>query len=192
MGGGILTFIIFVIISQALELFCMFVQIPESIYRMLFFRYFFLLYLAYIWTTNKICKSLKPYQIILSLASVTFLIILNFTTFSLKPILHDSDWRASHWMVYFWVAFMLPWLMWKIYDHIPIRIKYYISVFGKYSYEIFLVQMVIFTFMNASWFGKDILGIICFISVSVILSIFPVLIYKLKLKKIILNYGFKK
>lgn len=134
----------FIVISQCAEWICMYMEIPESIYRLTCLRYILLLYLGYVWTTNKISRSLTKHQIVLSLASLVILLVLYYTTGSLKPLLFDTDWRVFHWVSYFYVALLLPWILWKIFSIIPQKNRKLMALLGKCSYEVFLIQMMIF------------------------------------------------
>jgi len=108
------------------------------------------------------------------------LLALYYSTGSLKPFLHDTPWRTFHWVCYFYTAFLLPWLIWKVYDRIPYRIRLLIGEIGKSSYEIFLVQMVVFTLYPYSLlsFGNIYIDTIVIISLSMTLSIIPILLWK--------------
>ncbi len=151
---------------------------PEKIYRLSCFRYLFLIYLGYIWATNRITRTLTKGQIIL--VSLMILLVLYYSTGSLKPFLHDTPWRTFHWVCYFYTAFLLPWVIWKVYDRVPDRIRLFIEEIGKWSYEIFLVQMVVFTLYPYSLlsFGNWYIDTVVFIVLSMAVSIIPVLLWK--------------
>lgn len=153
---------------------------PEPIYRLTSLRYIFLIYLGYVWATNKISRHLSTKQIVLSLISLIILLALYYSTGSLKPFLHDTTWRPFHWICYFYVALLLPWLIWKFYDKLPNKIKEFIGEIGKWSYEIFLIQMMIFTLYPHSRisFGNIYIDTLIFIVLTTVLSIFPIFIWK--------------
>lgn len=159
---------------------CMLIDIPEPIYRLLCFRYIFLIYLGYLWVSNKMSLILSTKQIILSILSITILIILYYSTGSLKPFLHDSAWRTSHWICYFYAALLLPWLLWKLYDFLPLKVRTLIGEVGKCSYEIFLFQMVVFTLYPRSLLsvGNDYIDCIIFSVTTLIISVIPAVMWK--------------
>lgn len=178
MGGY--TCLLFILISQGLEWFCMYIDMSEPIYRLTCFRYIFLIYLGYLWTTNKMSKYITRRQVMISLASVLALLILYYTTGSLKPFLHDTEWRSFHWICYFWVALMLPWLIWKLYDRLPQKIKNIIGEIGRWSYEIFLLQMLVFTIYPHKMLdsGNPYVNAIMYVIFTTCASIIPVVVYK--------------
>lgn len=167
----------------------MYIGIHESLYRLLFFRYLFLIYLGYVWVTNKMSIVLSSSQILLSILSITILIILYYSTGSLKPFLHDSAWRTCHWMCYFYAALLLPWFLWKLHCKLSSRIKSIFAEIGRYSYEIFLLQMMVFTLYPHSLFsvGNSKIDLLLFILLSLTLSVLPVIIYQKYLKPYMLK-----
>lgn len=172
--------LLFVIISQGVEWMCIYIDMPEPIYRLTSLRYLFLIYLGYIWATNKMSRKLSAKQILISLISLAILLALYYSTGSLKPFLHDTPWRPFHWICYFYVALLLPWLIWKLYDRLPDGVKRFIGEIGKWSYEIFLVQMMVFTLYPHTRFsvGNPYLDTLIFIVISTSIAIFPVLLWK--------------
>ncbi len=179
-GKQYLILIIFIIISQGLEWICMIIDISEPIYRLCSFRYLFLIYLGYLWTTNKISKELSTSQFIISIISLAILLALYYSTMSLKPLLFDTLWRPFHWLCYFYVALLLPWLLWKVYYYFPFRLRTFIGEIGKWSYEIFLLQMMVFTLYPHEYISMDnvYLDTIIFITISIICSFIPILLWK--------------
>lgn len=174
--------ILFIIVSQGLEWLCIYIDLPEPIYRLTCFRYVFLIYLGYLWVINRMSRTLTGLQIIISLISLVILLSLYYTKGSLKPFLHDTAWRSYHWVCYFYTALLLPWLIWKLYYKVPTKIRKSIGEVGKCSYEIFLIQMVIFTLYPHSLLsiGNRFITEVIFILSSLVLSIVPVIIYRKK------------
>ncbi len=127
-------------------------------------------------------RTLTGLQIIISLISLVILLSLYYTKGSLKPFLHDTAWRSYHWVCYFYTALLLPWLIWKLYYKVPTKIRKSIGEVGKCSYEIFLIQMVIFTLYPHSLLsiGNRFITEVIFILSSLVLSIVPVIIYRKK------------
>lgn len=180
MGGGISTCLLFILISQGVEWLCIYIDIPEPLYRLTCLRYLFLIYFGYLWTTNKMSKNITSKQIWLSLLSALALIALYYSTGSLKPFLHDTAWRSFHWICYFWVALMLPWLIWKLFDKPPPAIKNMVGEMGQWSYEIFLLQMLVFTVYPHRLLdtGNNYINVAMYIIFTMCASIMPVIAYK--------------
>lgn len=125
-------------------------------------------------------KTLTRKQIFLSILSLGVLLLLYYTTGSLKPFLHDSNWRVFHWVCYFYVALLLPWLLRNLYNHLPQKPRKLIEEIGSYSYEIFLIQMMVFTLypkIMPADLDKPYNWIIFFI-LTTLLSIVPVVLWK--------------
>lgn len=185
---GSYSIILFILVSQSIEWLCIYVDFPEFEYRLTCFRYVFLIYLGFLWVSNRISRKLTWYQIILAFISLVILLALYYTSGSLNPFLHDTVWRSYHWICYFYPAFLLPWLIWKMYDKLSLKIRKNIGEIGKYSYEIFLNQMIIFTFYPHSRLdtGNPYATHCIFIMLSLFLSIVPIFIWK-KIKDNYLN-----
>lgn len=125
-------------------------------------------------------KSLNWKQILVSLASAMALVALYYTTGSLKPFLHDTPWRPFHWICYFWVALLLPWLIWKLYDRLVLGLRDTIAEIGRWSYEIFLLQMFVFTAYPRTLLdtGNPYINVAMCIIFTTCASIIPVIVYK--------------
>ncbi|MFI3288595.1 MAG: acyltransferase [Rikenellaceae bacterium] len=174
--GGQLA-LICVVISIIFEILCSYINLPLPIYRLLFIRYFFLIYLGiYLYYGN---NKISIWQQLLGGLGLIFLMVQAYFQINLEPFIFSTDyeWRVAHFPTYFYVVFLL----------LPLIKKYYIASnliekIGRYSYDIFLVQMFVFTF----WPKVNILHsidnqyIYTFLNVIVTtaLSIMPVLCYK--------------
>lgn len=180
MGGGILTCLIFILLCQTIEWICMLIDLPEPIYRLSCLRYLFLIYLGYVWTTNRMARTLTKKQIIIGLLSALALVMLFYSNISVEPFLYDTAWRVHHWIGYFWAALLLPWLIWKFYYRLPTTIRAHICEIGKWSYEIFLLQMFVFTFYPHSLMTTNnrYIDFFLFVIISISLSVFPVFAWK--------------
>ena len=62
------------------ELVCIYIHIPEMLYRLLFFRYFFLIYLGYMWVEKGIL--LDNIRLLLSVVSIAFILMFAYTSVS--------------------------------------------------------------------------------------------------------------
>ena len=170
----------FVILSIAMEILCSYADMPGWLYRLLAFRYLFLIYLGYLWVTKGII--LNTWTIILSGVSIVFLLLLMYTNIDWEPWLCDSDWKIFHWPAYFYAAYLFPAMLYVCYKHLGSKLNDLLCRMGKYSYEIFLLQMFVFTFLPSAQrldiIDNIYLTTILRVVLSTILSIAPVLLYK--------------
>ena len=140
--GSILKQTIFaVVICEALEVLCSLINLPDSIYRLLAIRYFFLFILAWIWVRDGIRMTKVNWAIsILSAASIVFF---GYFASDTEPFFFNTAWSIHRWPCYFYVAFLLTYLLYQLY--ILVRkstlIDKFVKMLAKCSYEIFLVQM---------------------------------------------------
>lgn len=179
MGGGISAELICVVISILLEIVCSLLDIPEFLYRLLFVRYFFLMFLGIYLYYGDDQISFKRY--VLAFIGLAFLIVQSIFDYNLEPYLFYSGWNLCHFPTYYYVAFLLLPLI----KTLSFRSNW-IERVGKYSYEIFLLQMFVFTFFQPALnLFSQISGIdnryvltIFFIIGTTVLSIFPVIWYK--------------
>jgi Fucose 4-O-acetylase and related acetyltransferases len=183
--NGISLFFIFVFISEFFELLLSYYHIPDFVYRLLFFRYFFLIYLGYVVCTEKF--ELNSRNIILSIISVIFILIDNYMNINWEPFIYNTAWKGFHWISYFYTLYIFLFLLRKIYLKInPTRLTLIVEKIGKYSYEIFLLQMFVFGFFPDSilpGINNAYIKVLSFIILTTMLSIIPVLIYKRYLSK---------
>lgn len=136
---------VFLAISESLEILCSYLNVPESLYRLLAVRYIFLLYLGWIWVKDGI----KVNFITIVLCLVCFIAIAYFQYFSKyinnEPWFFDTGWRVHRWPCYFYVSHGLVLILYYFWQRI--QQKDWVSVIVKSlanaSYEIFLVQMAI-------------------------------------------------
>lgn len=164
-------FLIFGALCIMLEIFCSVANMPENVYRLLCFRYVFLIYLGYLWVKNDGIV-LNKKTILLSLISAMAIVMLNIThnhfpCMNFEPWVFDTNWTAFHWFTYF-----LPWsleafVICKFYLWKPdCKINRLVLLCGKRSYEIFLWQMLVFGVSPLN--GK----------INILLSLLPLLLYE--------------
>ena len=181
-GGGLL--ILLTVISEAIEMFCIYTCIPDSLYRLLFFRYFFLIYLGYMWTIRGI--ALNRTTLFLSILSIFFIIMFNYININFEPFFFKTAWKTFHWICYFYTAHLFIFLLNKSYLILGEKIKYIFCLMGKSSYEIFLLQMFVFTFFQIQWLsfiGNKYIMVMLSVLLTTSLSICPVLFYNHYLRK---------
>lgn len=188
--NDVLLAIVWVLIAETLEIICSIIDLPEYKYRLIFFRYTFLMYLGYILVFKGYVLNLIT--IFLSIISMTFILIFSYTDINLEPLFFCSkEWKSFHWICYIYVAYMLLYIIKQAYCKLE-RYQYIIEYFnkmGRHSYEIFLFQMFYFAILSEYvtkflvFVGGDFFAKIISIPLAVIVCIVPVVFYKDKLQK---------
>jgi hypothetical protein len=140
----------------------------EFIYRLCASRYLFIFVLAYLITYKNI-----PYKYILifAIAGAGFVFAHVYKGINFEPIFFNA-WQADRFPNYFYTLIIFMFL-YKIYEYIPKNIGKIICRIGYHSWEIFLIQMIYFTFnvsLNISW------GVNVFLSLFI--CIVPVCTYE--------------
>lgn len=138
----------FIIVCLGMDMTLTVIQCPEWIYRLTAIRYIFLIYLGMAWVKNGI--KINPTTITLSLLTVFLTMFFKLTTLDLQPFFFATGWKTHRWICYYYVAFLLPAVVWGAF-RMFYRIKHienFISDIAKSSYEIFLIQMVIFFYLS--------------------------------------------
>lgn len=175
---------IFIGLSSAMELLCSYIHPSAAIYRLLFFRYFFLIYLGYMLTVKKLCFTVGI--CCLNIISLLFIYLFRYSNFLFEPFFFDSDWKIFHWITYFYTASAFLYFLKKSFDWIPLYVLKVIQQMGKYSLEIFMCQMFVFLSFRINYLSfleNKYIESIVYIIITTIMSIFPVLFYFKKIKK---------
>lgn len=170
-----------VLIAVGLELCMSSLHLNEHIYKFLFVRYVFLIYLGYVWAQQG-GVILDNKTITLSIVGVCCILFFDFAGISLEPLFYDSEaWKSFHWISYFYCANLFVFILLYVYRKMPERVKVMMVKIGCYSYEIFCVQMVVTHMLNitvSSFVSSQILRGAIYIVLGPILSVVPVLWYK--------------
>lgn len=166
-------FVIFAGISIMLEVFCSLMEMPDEIYRLLCFRYVFLIYLGYLWVRNDGIL-LNRKTVSLSVISSVAIVILNYThlnhpEFNFEPLVFDTAWTTFHWFTYFLPWSLLAFIICKCYQWEPeCMVNQLVLLCGKRSYEIFLWQMLVFGMSPLPGYA------------NILLSLLPLVVYERK------------
>lgn len=182
---GIYLAVAFIFISELFEIMCSLMNMPEYIYRLLFFRYTFLIYLGYLLVIKGYILNWKT--LLVSIISAASILLFVYTKTDLSPfIFYVPKWKSCHWICYLYIAFFLLFFIKLLYKatNPHKRIGDYIKKMGVYSYEIFLFQMIYFEFhkyivkffstITVNYWTATILPIIT----AVIVCVVPVILYK--------------
>lgn len=131
---------LFVLLAELLEVSSSLVNLPDSLYRLLAFRYIFLLYLGWLWVKDGIMLNVKTLG--LSLLSLGFIVFFTYYYKPFEPWVFDTSWNAHRWECYYYVSTLLCFILYQVYKYLS-SLKEIIRVIAKCSYEIFLAQMLI-------------------------------------------------
>lgn len=179
--------LLFVIISQLSETACSYFHMPQLAYRLLFIRYIFLFYLGFLLAYKGFILNL--YTFCLASICLVFSTYVVYSHHDFVPFLFNFVNPACHWFCYIYITFFLLFLIRKVYDlfNIVSVLKMYVLKAGKYSYEIFLFQIVYFAvaddYINnlLKHHISHYLAYVLFkILIPVILCTIPVIFYKEK------------
>ena len=177
--------VIFLILSQLIETLCSLTHCPDNIYRIIFLRYIFLIFIGYLLATKGL--ELNKLTMIAGIVSMLFIYLFAYLRCDMEPIFCTSLvlWPLCHWVCYFYIAYFFLAFLKHTYTKL---IKYNrfmlcIKTIGKYSYEIYLFQ--IFYYATISIYVLKALSIIenyalqriLYILLSTIVCILP-LVYK--------------
>ncbi len=179
-------FVIFIILSQIIEFITSISHCPDFIYRILFIRYIFLVYIGYLLATKGMF--INKLSICAIIISIVFIYIFNYTNINLEPVFYTSicNWRICHWICYIYIAYFFIWLLKQTYEKIYrfTMIRTFIEDLGKYSFEIFLFQIFYYATINIyvnkllSLFTNYSVHHSLYITLSTIICIMPVVLYK--------------
>ena len=178
--NSIYVLFIFLLLSQFAELLCSLITMPEWIYRLTFSRYIFLIYLGYLLAVKGVI--LNGMTMLLSILSIASIILFTYSNIDTSPMFYNVEaWSTCHWISYIYIVDIMIIMLYKIYIWIYNNNRFgLIMLIGKFSYEIYLFQLLYFTciskyVINLFSIGDD---IITTIFLSTILCVIPVLLYK--------------
>lgn len=146
-GSRIKLAAISIAVCETLEILSSLTGLPDSVHRLLAIRYFFLIYLGWIWVKNGIVLNTKT--IIFSLLSMGTIIYFEYFYTPCEPWFYDTAWRTHRWPCYFYVSTLLCVILYWIYNKTKgvLLVGKMTKILAKCSYEIFLVQMIAVSLM---------------------------------------------
>lgn len=136
----------FVVISLFFDCFFSLIHLSQNVYRLLATRYLFLIFLGAKWVTEGVIINKKT--ITISLASIIAVEFFVYSKIDLEPFFFTTEWKTHRWACYYYVAILMPSALYNVYIRIKGRKRLFsfIAKIGQSSYEIFLVNMAVFTF----------------------------------------------
>lgn len=149
------------IVSMLFELVCYIIKIDPYIYRYLFPRYLFAVSLG-VWFVLSVKKN---YLLLIcgTIASFAYILGVNYYDFS---ILNEPLWTSQHAPSYFWTLFLII-IGIKFLPSYTNFIWNVISIVGKASYHIFLIQMLYFWLKCYRYFLEFPLSIYLLTNISI-------------------------
>lgn len=182
----------FIVLSILLELVCSFSHLPEWLYRLLFFRYVFLIFIGYYLVQREL--RINICLIIIAIVSACFLFVFQYLNFDFEPFFFKSDWKTQHWITYGY-DLLLVYVLCQLYLKRPNTwLTRFFLLLGKQSYDVFLWQMFYFFLPIKSIFDRYLtasLSEFSYVLFSLIVCIIPVLYVKSK-KDFLLVWNLRK
>ena len=172
---------IFLILSQLVEIVCSLTHCPDNIYRIIFPRYIFLIFIGYLLATKGL--RLNKLTIIAGIFSMLFIYLFAYSRCDMEPVFCTSLvlWPLCHWVCYIYIAyFFLTFLKYTYTKLIKCNgLMSCIREIGKSSYEIYLFQIFYYATISIyvenalSTIGSHPLQRILYIVLSTIICIMP-------------------
>lgn len=178
----------FILLSQGLEFISIMFKIPDwPYYSILFFRYTFLIYLGY-----KLAYNECVINVLTILLSILSILVTIYFCFCRQGWLNcffvtETQWKYCHWICYYYIfywgigGFYFLWNKIKPFE----TFKNFLKKVGKFSYEIFLFQMIWFSVFYPRLlnillgaFNLELVAYLFAITISLIICIIPVIICK--------------
>jgi len=188
------TFLFFVVLSQLLEYISCTTHCPDYIYRILFFRYTFLIFIGYLLATKRLV--LNKFTLCWSIIGIISLYLFNYTSIDLEPLFYTSlsNWKYCHWICYLYIAYIFLWFLKYSYTNFNLKvIRKYLVLIGINSYEIYLFQM--FYYATIGLYVKDMdivsqneiypINLILYVVITTIICVVPVILLKKSAQKLV-------
>lgn len=113
--------------------------------------------------------------IILSIISIIATYFFAYSKMDLEPYFYTYRWKTCHWICYIYEFYLLLYLIILSYRKLNSKITSFFRDMGKYSYEIFLFQMIWFIssdYLKHTWHW------VLYVAFSVVICISPIVLYK--------------
>ena len=179
---------IFLFLSQLVEIVCSLTHCPDNIYRILFPRYIFLIFIGYLLVTKGL--RLNKLTITAGIFSLIFIYLFAYSRCDMEPVFCTSLvlWPLCHWICYIYIAYFFLAFLKYTYSKLTFCDRFIscIKIIGKYSYEIYLFQILYYAtisiYINKALSVLDfyLAQRIIYITVSTIICLLPAFIYKPK------------
>ncbi len=138
---------LFLVLAEGLEVISSLIQLPEWLYRLLAFRYLFLILLGWLWVKDgiKLNRRMVFLSVVSALAILYFEYVAVYYHLDNEPWFFKTGWTFHRWPCYYFCANGLVYLLHVIWQWLSKseKINCIIKELAKSSYEIFLVQMCV-------------------------------------------------
>lgn len=174
--------VLFLLLSIGGEVFCNLAHIPEWLYRLLFVRYIFLIYLGYQMVVRGVVLNILTLS--LSLLSVVALYLFEVKDFQLFPVFYYSEsWKSFHWLCYFYIAYPMLYVLCRFFYWLPADswLEKTVCKMGEHSYAIYIFQLFYFVVIAPvinnlfSQIEATSLATVLFVFISLLFCTIPVL-----------------
>ena len=169
LGGAIL-----LIINEILQLGCTYLEVSHNFYRLFAGRYLFLAFWGYYFMKIRINK----YAYVL-FAAIGILYYLSLGKVNYVPWLYSS-WMSQQLPAYFYTIVLMK-LILELYDKIrETKCAHLIVTLGKYSWHVFLLQMLFVVVTNVrmlSFIHSEEIKLILYVIIVFLLCTLPVFVY---------------
>ena len=174
--------ILFLGLSIGSELLCYYTHMSDWVYRLLFLRYIFLIYLGYQIVVRGIVLNIVT--VFLSIVSIIAVYCFDILGVDGSPFFYDSsEWSTCHWICYFYIAYPMLYALCKFFYWLPPNsvIENAFCKMGSHSYAIFIFQLLYFFVFGSLVadglliIGNPIVEKVLFILISIIACVIPVL-----------------
>lgn len=136
--------LVFLLFSVGCEVLFSIINLPNAVYRLLAVRYVFLIPLAYGWVKQGVVLNVKT--LTLSFISIAAVVFFSYNKTNLEPLFYSTGWTTHRWICYFYTPVLLTYLLWLLFNRMN-NVNWVSTVvkeLARSSYEIFLVQMLVF------------------------------------------------
>ena len=183
--------VIFIFLSQLVETICSLTHCPDNIYRIIFPRYLFLIFIGYLLAVKGL--RLNKLTIIAGIFGMLFIYLFAYSRCDMEPVFctHLSLWPLCHWICYLYIAyFFLTFLKYTYTKLIKSnRFMSCIKIIGKYSYDIYIFQILYYATISS--YVEEVLSLldcyplqrIIYITLSTIICLLPACIPKSRNKR---------
>ncbi|MBR5166489.1 MAG: acyltransferase family protein [Salinivirgaceae bacterium] len=149
------------------------INLPDVLYRLLAIRYLFLIPLALIWVNEGVILNVR--NVLLSILSIIAVVFFSFWKVDLEPLFYNSGWATHRWICYFYLPTLLTYALWYVYRSInKSKLSFFIEKIAKSSYEIYLIQMMVFVMLpiyRLSFIHSGVFRLISWMMLMFVLSI---------------------
>ena len=176
--------VLFLTLSIGTEMLCHYLHVPDWLYRLLLFRYLFLIYIGYQLVLRGVVLNILTVS--LSVISLIAVYCFEFRVFDFTPFFYDSeDWKTCHWICYFYIAYPMLYALCKFFYWLPPKsvIENVFCKMGEHSYAIYIFQLFYFyviapmVLSGVSGMEDTVLATVIYILIAIVVCVVPVVYF---------------